>query len=743
MSERNGLLAPAIRRFTLSHPSFVCFGLMVATLTVDFATGRDIRFPLLYVLPIGMAAWMGRRGTAYAYAVFMPAARVLFEVVWQVPERLRIEGINAAIEALAMCLYVFLVARQGRQSRQLKQTITEREGEMDYLRAFTRLIGTTLQGRGVSSGLADGVAWVYKTEEIVASRPRPGAALDAAVEENRFDSAVASSVREVETMVKILKEKGAEDEISLIEVHLALLNDPSLGRKCRQMIREHHMGAEEALTTVLAEMEDRLARLTSSVLRERAADVRDVGRRLLRNLSPRDSVGASRLAALPRGTVLVAEELLLSDVLQLDRANVVGFVTARTGAGSHAAVWARSHRIPAVCGIENATSLLATGERVLVDADVGTVTIAPTGTQEARFAVRMAEATSLATADVPEHEQECKTKDGTEIGLYATIGHPDEVRMVMEHRLDGVGLFRSEFLFLDAGRPPDLESQLAAYCGVATALNPRPVVIRTMDLGGDKMPRFSLPSTDVALRGGLRGLAFSLSERSLFLSQLQAILRAARTGNVRILFPMVMGPSDMNEARDIIEKLAQGDLSGKCPLLGAMVETPASVLAIGEIVGTADFISIGTNDLSHSILAMDRRIQGDSAASLLLHPAVLRAVDQVVRAADQRRVPLFVCGEATGECAVACLLVGLGVRNLSLSPFQVPRVRGVLRGLRVGDAQRAARECLSASTHREAREVLACLLRETVSGSEGGAHVEAAPPQSIQCADDPSPRGVT
>jgi len=400
-------------------------------------------------------------------------------------------------------------------------------------------------------------------------------------------------------------------------------------------------------------------------------------------------------------------------VLQMDAANVVAIVTERTGPASHVAILARARHIPALCDIKDATSLLVTGNRLLVDAGVGTVTVAPTQTQAEHFASRKAQFAQLAIATTQEPVEGCVTKDGVDVRLHANIGRPDEATIVLEHRLEGVGLFRSEFLFLNADRPPDLETQYAAYSEVAMMLSPRPVVIRTMDLGGDKMPLFDRTAHDMALRTGLRGLAYSLAEMTMFRTQIRAILRAAQGGNVRLMFPMVMGVADLREARRVVDEVLQSEHFGNHPPVGAMIETPAAVFDLQEILKIVDFVCIGTNDLTHFILAMGREAQGHSAVLSFLHPSVLRATAQVIRTATAQGVPVSVCGEAAGDPAVACLLVGMGVRELSMSPFLADRVRPAIRQLTLEQAQVLARDALAASTTQEVEGILAAAPRET------------------------------
>lgn len=385
----------------------------------------------------------------------------------------------------------------------------------------------------------------------------------------------------------------------------------------------------------------------------------------------------------------------------------------RINAASQVAILARIRQIPAVCDIQDATSLLVSGDRLLVDAEAGTVPVAPTQGQTARFTSRQTQSALFKTAAAQEPIQPCVTKDGVEIGIYANFGRPDETRVALEHRLDGVGLFRSEFLFLEAERPPDLETQTAAYAEVATILAPRPVVIRTMDLGGDKMPHFDRTANDMHLRAGLRGLAYSLAEKALFQTQILAILRAAQRGNVKMMFPMVKGRADLSEALRLVNEVLQTEPLSKRPPIGAMIETPAAAFDIRGILPLVDFVSIGTNDLAHSILAMDRGSQEHSGVLSFLHPSVLRATEQIVRAALDQGVALSVCGEAASDPAVACLLIGMGVKALSMNPFQAPRVCHAIRQVTLGQAQALAQEALGAATPKDVQEIVICALQQT------------------------------
>ena len=591
-----------------------------------------------------------------------------------------------------------------------KRKELEMERIQKDLRAFARTMGTSLHGRAVSPGLAEGVALLYAGPESQLGVAQPIAPAEVDTEVGRFEHALAASVRELEEIRKHFLTELAEEETAIIDVHLAMLKDASFAEKCKRRVRDDLVKVEHAVASEVKDLETLLKGLKQEVMRQRSADVRDIGRRVLSNLRGQSAPLSRRLASLPPNTILVADRLLPSDTLEFDRRNVAAFVTEQDGPSSHVAILARAMGIPAICDVSKATSLLATGDHLLVDAEAGTVTVAPTKSQTVRFAARKAQyAAYMATAD-REAARGCTTRDGVSLRLYANIGRPDEAHLVLENQLEGVGLFRSEYLFLDVEQPPDLDVQREAYGAVARTLRPHPVVIRTMDLGGDKIPRFAKTDKDLKLRMGRRGLAYSLAERTLFHTQIQAILRSTKEGDVRLMFPMVLDVADLREARRQVEEVAAAEQTGKPPAIGAMIETPSAVFAIHEILEIADFISIGTNDLAQYLLAIDRSAPELAGARSFLHPSVLRATDQVVRAAREHAVDISVCGEAAGEPTTAFLLVGMGVRDLSMSPFLAARVRQVMQHTTIGEAEQAARDALAASTLEDVQAIVAAAL---------------------------------
>ncbi len=701
-----------LRHVIERRPASVSILLSLITLWLDFAVGREIRFPLFYILPIGMTAWLGKKTMAYALAIVLPMVRVAFENSWHIPESIQMEGINAFFEALALCLYVFLIGRQAGNTRHMKSTITAQGEDMQQLRAFTRTIGTSLQGRAISPGLADGVALLHLPEPYAAVGEEHISPQDVASETDRFDRAVAASVRELNDLRERLEIERLDEDLALVEVRVAMLTDRSLARECKRRISADLVKAENAVAAEIERMQQMFQGLKQEFMRARIADLRDIGSQILRKLGTAEGEIPHRLASLPPGTVVVTRELLLSDALQMDPVNVVAVVTEKTGPASHVAMLARARGIPAVSDIKDATGLIVSGDHLLVDADEGTVTMAPTSVQAARFALRKSESAPIGRSPTREAVLPCVTRDGAEIRLHANIGRPDEAVLVLENRFDGVGLFRSEYLFLHAERPPDIEAQTTAYGEVAAMLAPLPVVIRTMDLGGDKMPRFGTAASELAVRSGLRGLAYSLAEITMFRTQVTAIIRAAQRGNVSMMFPMVMGVADLREARALVDDLLRREAPEKRLPVGAMIETPAAAFDIHGILKIVDFVSIGTNDLSHSILAMDRGSEGKVGVSSFLHPSVLRATHQVVQAAVKRAVSVSVCGEAASDPAAACLLIGMGVRDLSINPFLVARLRHTIRQVTIGQVQSVAKDVLDATTGKEVKAILAAMLRE-------------------------------
>jgi phosphoenolpyruvate-protein phosphotransferase (PTS system enzyme I) len=549
-----------------------------------------------------------------------------------------------------------------------------------------------LHGRSMSPGFGRGTAFVFGTNRPTTPHCRI-APTAVGEERRRLEVALRRGAEDVAHLKEHVQAELGGTEAEIFDAHLGLLNDPQLIGRVAEYIEHEHVNAEWAVESTIREFAAALASADNAYLRERAADVEDLGRRVLRHLARH---GQWPLADLPAATVLVAQELFPLDLLEINRAHLVGIVTERGGETGHAAILARALGIPAITGVTDATRLVPSGATVLVDGSSGTVWVDPDADVAVRFARETQSYERCLSTAIAEERQEGRTLDGVAIRLYANIGRAYEAEAVGRHALDGVGLFRTEYLFLDEPDVPSFDKHRAIYQSVAEQLGERPVVIRTLDLGGDKFPRFLASQHEANPMLGLRGLRFSLTHgRTLFETQVRAILAvAALHRDVRILLPMVLGPGDFSAALAIIHDLASREQPRACPKVGAMIETPAAVLTVREVLELADFASIGTNDLTQFMLAADRNALGVTEDYSVLHPAVLRAIKLVADAAADAGKPVCVCGEAAGDPAIADLLIGLGIRELSMSPGASTLVRQRIRTIASRDARVRATDAL-------------------------------------------------
>ncbi|HVJ21663.1 MAG TPA: phosphoenolpyruvate--protein phosphotransferase, partial [Polyangiaceae bacterium] len=518
------------------------------------------------------------------------------------------------------------------------------------------------------------------------------------LEKERLVRAVQGSIDELEQVRQRVLADIGEAEAEIIAAHRALIADPAFVLKLRKRIERELVNAELAIEREADDMTGLLASSVSAYLRERAHDVLDVKLRLLKHLG---HGAASMLEQLPPGAIVVARQLLPSDTLRLDRAHVAGLALEYGAPTGHAAILARSMGIPAVGDIPGLLERVRDGVSLLVDGERGDLVLDPEPSQVVSFGM-VRDSYDLATAGIVGDEwRACTTSDGVDITLLANVGRLSEVDQVRRHYLQGVGLFRTEYLFLQSEEPPGLESQREVYRAVLDELKDLPIVIRTLDLGGDKTPRFPMPELR-GMRSSTRGLSLSLAERELFTTQLQAIMEAASgPGDVAILLPMVVCADDFKRATAAIDEVATRLGRSSRPPVGAMIETPSALFELNELLDVADFISLGTNDLVQFMLATERRSTGALAESAFFQPSILRAVEHVVHAATTKGKSLTVCGEAAGDPMAACLLVGMGARRLSMSPVRAARVRDAIRRHNCSALQTLARRAAECSSRSE------------------------------------------
>ena len=539
-----------------------------------------------------------------------------------------------------------------------------------------------LHGIGVSGGIAIGRAQLvsHATLEVAHYQIRPD---QVGAEILRFDAAVTEATHDLDTLWTQIQDTDTPSEVgAFIDVHAMLLRDEMLSKAPRQIIAEDLCNAEWALVQQMHRLVEQFEQIEDAYLRERKQDVIQVVERVLTVLL--GSPGQQVQAMLPeQRTILVAHDLSPADMIRYKKHAFAAFLTDVGGATSHTAIVAKSLNIPAVVALHNARGLVRDGEWVIVDGARGVVIVDPDKTVLAEYRLKQEEFDLERQKLRRLKTKKATTLDGQEIELHANIELPTDLRDVLDSGASGVGLFRSEFLFLNRQGLPTEDEQFEAYRAVAQGLAGRPVVIRTFDLGADKhMEGISAGLDRVAMNPalGLRAVRFCLSEPRLFITQLRAILRASYFGKVKILIPMLCNVYELSQALQLLERAKESLRADRVGFdenveVGGMIEIPAAVLSITAFAQRLDFLSIGTNDLIQYTLAIDRA--DDAVAHLYdpLHPSVLRLIGMAIKGAQRAGKPIAVCGEMAGEVMFTRVLLGLGLREFSMHPNHVPAVK--------------------------------------------------------------------
>jgi phosphocarrier protein FPr len=538
-----------------------------------------------------------------------------------------------------------------------------------------------------SPGVAVGELFQLRHDDAVLEER----AADPAAERRALDAAIAAAHLQLEALQTRLAAEADDDKAAIFGAHRELLGDPEVLDAAEAHVQRGASAAHAWRQAYTAQAE-RLLALRNQLLAGRATDLRDVGRRVLHLLVG----GGDAVQAIPPGSIVAAEDLTPSDAASLDRTRVRGFCTTMGSATSHVAILARGLGIPAVAGIDPRVLDLAPGTRVVLDGDAGTLQLGPTAEEEARIVERQEADARRRSAELAVAAEPAVTRDAHRVEVVANIGDVAEARRVPGVGGEGVGLLRSEFLFLDRRTAPDEAEQTQTYSDVARALGPeRILVIRTLDVGGDK----PLPYLPVAAEAnpflGERGVRLTLARPEIFRPQLRAILRASTLGRVAVMFPMISTLAEWRAARAMVEE--ERLALGVPPIqIGIMVETAAAALIADRFAAEADFFSIGTNDLTQYTLAMDRTNPRLAPQVDALHPSVLRLIERTVAGAPAPGRWVGVCGALAGDLAAVPVLVGLGVDELSVDVPIVPAVKARVRTLSLAECRETAREALDA-----------------------------------------------
>jgi phosphotransferase system enzyme I (PtsI) len=553
-----------------------------------------------------------------------------------------------------------------------------------------------LQGLSVSPGIAVGRAVIIRFGGLSALR-RAVLPEELDREERRLRRAAARAAEDFARHSKGAQGEDIGPELAaILEAHGLIAGDETYLGAISDRIRRDRVNAEWALAEVTRELRERLAAADSAAMREREADIADVAREIAAHLS-----GGGRPAPsdLPRGSILVADELSPVDAARLDPRRVCALALERGGPTSHASIIARSFGLPAVVGIPGLCESVSPERAIVVDGDAGVVDPAPSRERLRRSLERVREDRERARRLRGRAGKAAATHDGVRIALRANLELPEEISALERFRAEGVGLFRSEFLYLRAlPRSPGVEEQRDAYETLLEAAAPHPVVVRTYDLGGEKGIG-PAPGENPAL--GLRGLRYCLAHPELFEEQLTALCLASRKGDLRILLPMVTSISELRAGRRALEAAAKRVGLQKTPPLGIMVEVPSAALLADRFAQEADYFSIGTNDLAQYGLAVDRANPDVSSLYAPLHPAVLAMIAAVVDAGRMRQKPVAVCGELAAHPIGTAVLVGLGITELSVTPVAIPDVKENLSRLDASRLRTLARRALEAAEPAE------------------------------------------
>jgi phosphoenolpyruvate-protein phosphotransferase (PTS system enzyme I) len=561
----------------------------------------------------------------------------------------------------------------------------------------------TFQGIPVSTGVCRGKLLVLGRARATIAK-RQLSPVDLAEEVNRLEKALVQTRQQLLDVQRRVSQAMGAEEGSIFDAHLLVLEDRTLLDEVIRIIHEQKVNAEHAFHSVAERYAATLSAIEDEYLRERAADMRDVTSRVLNNLLGVEE--EVELRHLKEPCIVVSHDLTPSNTAQLDKRKVLGFATDVGSKTSHTAIMARSLRIPAVVGLKDASGQLASGQPALLDGHNGVLIVNPTdqtlyeyGQLILRQATRQQRLRDLLEAPAV-------TLDGHTVQLYANIEQAADAEQVKANGAGGVGLFRTEYLFLNREHLPGEEQQYLDYRATAAALKPLPVTIRTLDLGGDKFLAHMQMPTELNPFLGWRAIRISLQERDIFRAQLRAILRASAEGNLRMMYPMISGLDELKQANALLEEY-KGELRAEqIPFdeemqVGAMIETPSAAIVADSLAKHVRFFSIGTNDLIQYSLAVDRMNEKIAHLYEPTHPAIVRLIKLTVDAAHNHGVRVSVCGEMAGDPVLAPLLLGLGVDELSAAPSLVPSLKYLIRRLNLEAARKLASYALNSECASE------------------------------------------
>ena len=562
------------------------------------------------------------------------------------------------------------------------------------------------EGIGVSPGIAFGSIHVVREDmdEVVRYQIAPSQVTD---EIGRFEAGLIQTRMQILEMQQRIAESIGAKDAAIFDAHLLVVEDRTLIDEVLRKLKNDLCNVEWAFQEVATRYAETLGKIDDPYLRERALDIQDVTKRVIHNLQGK---APKAFLSLTHPHILVAHNLTPSDTASMSRENVLGIATDLGSRTSHAAILARSLSIPAVLGLHDITAKIETGQHVLVDGSDGWLIVNPTP-ETLKHYEQIESRRAKVTAQLKQlRETTSITRDGRHIVLSANIELPEDVDAVGANGAEGIGLYRTEFLYLNRETLPSEDEQYETYRKVAERVRPNPLIIRTFDLGGDKLATGAADIGDELNPFlGWRAIRFCLENQDIFKTQLRAILRASAVGNVKVMFPMISGLEELRRAMAVLEECKQQLHNSKIEMaerveVGAMVEIPSAAICADALAREVDFLSIGTNDLIQYALAVDRVNEKVAYLYEPTHPAILRLLKMVADAAHANRIWVGVCGEMAGDVALVPLLLGLGVDELSAAATRVPRVKRAVQSLTIPECRELVEETLKLDTASEILE---------------------------------------
>ena len=574
----------------------------------------------------------------------------------------------------------------------------------------------TLRGIPVSPGYVIGRVFVIEDQENLRVQRKHIYPADIPAEIERFEFARMASIGELNDLHKTAADEMGKEAAKIFLFHIGVLNDPSVLNPIKDMISNDQVNAEYAISTSFTNIAKKFANHPDSTFQSKVDDLRDLAHRLLKELDTNKKV---TIANLDEGTVIVARDLTPSQTAGFDRTKVAALVTTLGGPTSHTAIVAEALHLPAVVGVKDILPDINDGQRIIVDGENGLIIIDPDDETIEQYHQSQIRARQVSLSLHEYAKLPSITADGVPIQLMGNIEFPEEIEHIEENGGSGVGLYRTEFLYLTRTDKPSEEDHYQAYTECVKLLKGKPLTIRTIDLGADKYTQEQEENPERNPYLGLRSIRYCLQNQDIFRTQLRAILRASAHGPIKVMFPLITNIAEYRTGkyfvRDEMEELDEQGIAYDPDLqVGMMVEVPAAALMAGSFAREVDFFSVGTNDLVQYTLAVDRTNERVASLYTPIHPAVLKLIRDVARAGRRNDVPVSCCGQSAADPAFAALLIGLGVRTISATGSSIPMLKKTIRGLTVSRCERIAKKAISFDSEAEAASYVRSRLRKLV-----------------------------